>query len=117
MLPGTLRPRPVAFPVLSGEVEKDSFSSLAHQAAVDTVRQVLEHVAHVAIQESFQILEQELAADQFDKLFLLFDHFAIFLLDTAQGVEVLGMDNLSENAGIQEAAAVNAGDLLGEAFD
>src|SRR5579884_4028256 len=103
------------FLILGREVEKDAFCSLAYQAAVNAIGQVLEHLTHATIQQGFQILEQKLATHQFDKLLL--DHFAVFLLDTPQRVEVLRVDNLSKNANIQETAAVNTGNLLREAFD
>jgi len=43
-------------------------------------------------------------------LLLLFHDFAIFLFNAAQSVEVLWVDYFSQDAGIQEAAGVDAGD-------
>jgi hypothetical protein len=62
-------------------------------------------------------LQQEFTANQFDKLFLLLNDFAIFRFDATQRIEVLRMDDFAQNAGIEQAVAINVRDLLREAFD
>src|SRR5207244_4260655 len=96
--------------------EEDASGTMAKQAAVDAVGQILEHAAQAVVQQIPEILQEKLAADQFHKLFLLFDYFAIFFFDTAQGVEVLGMNDLAKDTGIEETTLVDASDLAREAF-
>ena len=57
-------------------------------------------------------MQQELAADQLGELLLLFHDLAIFLLDASQRVEVAWMHDLAQDAGVQEAALIDTGDLL-----
>src|SRR5437763_14972172 len=96
----------------SREVEEDAFRSLAGETAVNTIGKLLQHPAHACIEQVLQVLQQELAADQLGELLLLFHDFTVFLFDAAQRVEVAWMHDLAQDAGVQEAALIDTGDLL-----
>src|SRR5579875_2588638 len=60
------------------KVEEDSFRSHVRQAAMNAIGQSFKGLAHASIQQALEILQQELAADQFNELLLFFDDFPIF---------------------------------------
>src|SRR5947207_5792101 len=86
-------------------------------SAMNAIGQMFELFALILIEQFFEVLQEEFAAYQLSKLFLLFNHTLILFFDTTKGVEVLGMDNLSKDAHVEQSATINSCDLLGETLD